>query len=231
MLADHIESGLTRFLQAAGEQVVELDRPRRARPRDGAKNTSIDAVRAAREVLGRHKLAIPRARGDRAGLAAVLAARRSAVQAATDAQRQLLGLAMSAPETLAGKFRGLSSSQVVARATRLQIDPALGNETAYTGVVLRSLARRVLMLEREADEHRRSIAAIVSSLCPEILEITAVGPIVAATVSAREIKRCLKRSWLESSIAFSKGPRSRLTRHKCMPSGPRRSLLACACVL
>lgn len=47
---------------------------------------------------------------------------------------------------------------------------------------MRSLARRVLVLEREADEHRVVIATIVSALRPELLELTGVGPIVAATV-------------------------------------------------
>jgi len=52
-------SGLTRFLQSRGEQVVELDRPWRQHRQDGAKNDSIDAVRAARSALGRDKLANP----------------------------------------------------------------------------------------------------------------------------------------------------------------------------
>ena len=45
-------SGLTRFLQSRGERVVELDRPWRPRRQDGAKNDSINAVRAARGRTG-----------------------------------------------------------------------------------------------------------------------------------------------------------------------------------
>jgi transposase len=82
-------AGLTRFLQANAEQVVELDRPRRAARRHGAKSDPLDATRAAREALGRDQLAQPRAPGHRAALSVRLAARRSAVQATTDAQRQL----------------------------------------------------------------------------------------------------------------------------------------------
>jgi transposase len=80
-------AGLTRFLQAHAEPVVELDRPKRAARRHGAKSDPLDAVRAAREVLGRDQLAQPRATGPRAALSVRLAARRSAVQAAGDAQR------------------------------------------------------------------------------------------------------------------------------------------------
>jgi transposase len=87
------------ILSANHEQVVELDRSTRTARRHGAKSDPIDATRAAREVLGRDRLAQPRAAGQRAALAVRLAARRSAVQATTDAQRQLHALVVTAPET------------------------------------------------------------------------------------------------------------------------------------
>ena len=59
-------AGLTRFLQAHGEQLLELDRPKRAARRHGAKSDPLDATRAAREALGRDHLAQPRAAGQRA---------------------------------------------------------------------------------------------------------------------------------------------------------------------
>jgi transposase len=52
-------AGLTRFLSAHHEQVVELDRPKRTARRHGAKSDPIDATRAAREALGRDRLAQP----------------------------------------------------------------------------------------------------------------------------------------------------------------------------
>jgi transposase len=67
-------AGLTRFLHAHAEQVVELDR--RATRRHGAKSDSLDATRAAREALSRDQLAQPRATGQRAALSVRLAARR-----------------------------------------------------------------------------------------------------------------------------------------------------------
>jgi transposase len=56
-------AGLTRFLHANAERVVELDRPKRATRRHGAKSDPLDATRAAREALGRDQLAQPRAAG------------------------------------------------------------------------------------------------------------------------------------------------------------------------
>ena len=44
-------AGLSRHLSELGEIVVELDRPKRAQRRNGAKSDPLDAVRAAREAL------------------------------------------------------------------------------------------------------------------------------------------------------------------------------------
>jgi Transposase len=67
-------AGLARFLAAAGEVVLELDRPVRAARRNGAKSDPLDAVRAAREALSREHLAEPKTDGPRAQLAALMAA-------------------------------------------------------------------------------------------------------------------------------------------------------------
>jgi transposase len=90
-------AGLTRHLSGLEEVVVELDRPARAKRRHGAKSDSLDAVRAAREALARPRLGTPRSTGDRQALAVLLAVRRSAVDTATLAQRQLFSLVIAAP--------------------------------------------------------------------------------------------------------------------------------------
>jgi transposase len=112
-------AGLTRFLAAHAEQVVELDRPKRATRRHGAKSDPLDATRAAREALGRDQLAQPRATGQRAALSVRLTARRSAVQATGDAQRQLHALVTAAPETLRGRLRNMATPQLVTACRRL----------------------------------------------------------------------------------------------------------------
>jgi hypothetical protein len=100
-------AGLTRFLHAHAEQVVELDRPKRTARRHGAKSDPLDATRAAREALSRDQLAQPRASGHRLALSVRLAARRSAVQATGDAQRQLHALVVAAPDP---SVRGCAAS-------------------------------------------------------------------------------------------------------------------------
>jgi len=175
-------AGLTRFLAAHAEQVVELDRPKRAARRHGAKSDPLDAIRAAREALGRNRLAQPRAAGHRAALAVRLAARRSAVQATSDAQRQLHALVVAAPETLRGRLRGLTTPRLVSTCGRMRQQTGWDVETAATAASLRALARRIQLLEVEIAEHTRAITTLVRAWRPDLLTRTGVGPIVAAIV-------------------------------------------------
>jgi transposase len=175
-------AGLTRFLHAHAEQVVELDRPKRAARRHGAKSDPLDATRAAREALGRDQLAQPRAAGSRAALQARLTTRRSAVQAGTDAQRQLHALVVAAPDALRGRLRGLTTRQLVTACGRLRQRAAWDAETIATAASLRALAHRIQLLDAEVAEHTRAITILVRAWHPELLTPTGVGPIVAAIV-------------------------------------------------
>jgi transposase len=177
-------AGLTRFLAAHHERVVELDRPKRAARRHGAKSDPLDATRAAREALGRDQLAQPRATGPRAALSVRLAARRSAVQAAGDAQRQLHALVIAAPPALRERLRAVGSTrQLVAACARMRVHTDWDVETSSTAATLRSLARRIRELTTEAADHRQAILVLVRAWRrPDLLARPGVGPIVAATV-------------------------------------------------
>jgi transposase len=131
-------AGLARFLAERGELVIELDRPHRSTRRNGAKSDPLDAIRAGREALTREHLAQPRAPGQRTALAVRLAARRSAIDAATTAQRQVLALIVAAPEQLRSQFRGLASTTVITRAARLRLKASWDLETQTTAETLRA---------------------------------------------------------------------------------------------
>src|SRR6059036_1578881 len=73
-------AGLTRFLTARGERVLEVGRLRRER-RWGGKTDALDAIRAARSVLTQNWPATPRASGEREAVRALMAAREGAVNA------------------------------------------------------------------------------------------------------------------------------------------------------
>ena len=178
-------AGLTRHLHTHAELVVELDRPTRPARRHGAKTDTIDAERAARDALARVHLAAPKTGAGRAGLAMLLTARRSAVEAAADAQRQLRALVITAPEPVRARFRGQTTTTMVTLAARLRpMTTAAGADVeTFTALsVLRALARRIQALHTEATEHERAITAIVRSWRPDLLQLTGVGPINAAVV-------------------------------------------------
>lgn len=177
-------AGLARFLAARGETVVEVERPRRPARRHGAKSDPIDAVRAAREALGRDRQATPKQAGPRAAIAAHLTARSSAVDAATTAQRQLLALAVTAPPALEGRLKGLRTRQLLDVCTRLRGPRDADVETVAAVTVLRTLAKRIRALEAEADEHEAALLALVKSWRPDLLDQVGIGPIVAATLLA-----------------------------------------------
>jgi len=175
-------AGLTRHLERGEEVIIELDRPARAKRRHGAKSDPLDAIRAAREALSRPRLGGPRSGGDRQALSVLLAARRSAVKAATDAQRQVFSLVIAAPEQIRERFRGQKLPAMLKTAAGLRVHPSWDVETTTTVTALRSLARRVRTLTEEAAEHEKAIRVIVRSWRPDLLEQLGVGPIVAATV-------------------------------------------------
>lgn len=171
--------GLATWLLAHGEDVREIDNPRRPARRMGKKTDDIDALRAAREALGRDDLATPRMTGDRDALAALLVVRRSAVEMTGDAERQLVSLAATCPEPLAARLRGKSTGQIVDTCARWRP----GGEPGVTGTAeaMRALARRIRDLRTEAEAHQQRINELVKSWRPDLLELVGIGPIVAAT--------------------------------------------------
>jgi transposase len=176
-------AGLTRHLAAGDELVVELDRPKRPARRAGAKSDPIDAERAARDALARTRLAQPKTGAERAALQMRLTARRAAVEAATAGQRQLLAMVITSPERVRARFRGQTTRSMIATAARFRPGASSGDVQVATALtVLHDLARRIRFLEAEALGHEQAIRDIVRSWRPDLLDLTGVGPIVAATV-------------------------------------------------
>src|SRR5829696_2840842 len=93
-------AGLTTFLLANGEWVVEIDRPKRPARRNGAKSDELDAIRAAREALQRDHLAQPRARGDRAAIRVRLITRGDPIRARTKERTHLNAHVLKSREAL-----------------------------------------------------------------------------------------------------------------------------------
>ena len=175
-------SGACAHLGAAGEQVIEFSHPRTAATSDGAKTDALDARRAAREVLGRSDLAVPRARGRREALRALETTRRGAQTARTAAINELKALIVSAPVDLRDQLRGLTTAAQVAKLRRV---PSAGGSprrahSHQTGPAQPRAA--------DQDPHRRGrrpangIRGLVEAVAPHLLDQPGVGPVTAAQI-------------------------------------------------
>jgi transposase len=175
-------AGLTAFLQAHGERVVEVGRPKRPPRRSGAKSDALDAIRAAREALAHDHPLAPRRRGDREALRVLLATRHSACMAKVSAINQLKALIVGAPEELRAELRGLATKRQITRCARLRDRPARSLEYRMTIRALRSTAHRIQLLAAEAAALRTEVDRLVAAIAPWLLELPGIGPISAAQV-------------------------------------------------
>ena len=212
-------AGLSRHLLESSELVIELDRPKRSARRNGAKSDPLDAIRAAREAMARPPLGTPRSGGERQALSVLLTARRSAINASTEAQLQVFSLVIAAPEPIRVRFRGQKLAAMLNTAATLRVHSAWNVETTITVVALRTLARRAHAMLKEARELQKAILAIIRGWLPDLLEEFGVGPIVAATVLC---------AWshpgrVHSEAASTPRPRSRCSpgRHRSPPTAAR----------
>ena len=175
-------AGLASFLADQGEWVVEIDRPKRPRGRNGAKSDALDAIRAGREALSREQLASPRQRGHREALRVQQLTRSGAVKVAADARRQLKALLVTAPEPLRAALRGGTwLTQARARAA-LQAEPAGSVEDRATVQALRLTAQRALSAYAEAEALEKELRGLVKAMAPVLLAQPGVGPVTAAQV-------------------------------------------------
>jgi len=175
-------AGLASFLADHGEWVVEVDRPKRPRGRNGANSDPLDAIRAGREALSRQHLACPRQRGHREALRVLQLARSGAVKVAADSRRHLKALLVTAPEPLRQALRS-GTWLVQARAcAALQAEPAAPVEDRATVRALRLTAERAPSAHAEAEALERELRALVKAMAPVLLAQPGVGPITAAQV-------------------------------------------------
>jgi transposase len=174
-------AGLARFLAKRGEWVLEVGRTRRER-RSHAKTDALDALRAARSMLGEAELASPRAGGEREALRALMVARAGALAAEKAGLCQLRALLVTCPEPLRGELRSLTRARLLRRLAAVRPHRHADAELRGTLIALRALARRVQALTAEEHELKREVQALVARLAPALLDEPGVGPVAAAHV-------------------------------------------------
>ena len=217
--------GLLRLLTERGERVVETERPHRIARRRG-KSDEIDATKGAREALAADHVAQPRERGERAAIAALLVTRRSAVDAAATARKQLRAAIVTAPGAIRDRFDAAGRRRFVTVAQHLRHHASHDIETATAITVMVALARRIRSLDAEALVHEQAMRRLVEGWRPDLLDQLGIGPVVAATILCAWSHPGRFRS--EAAFASLAGvapiPASSglTTRHRLNRSGDRR---------
>src|SRR3954447_12260188 len=109
-------AGVTRFLQAAGVEVIEVTRAPRADRRHLGKSDPVDAENAARAVLAETATAIPKQRdGIVESIRLLRIARQTAVKSRSQAMIQLRAIIVSAPDALRAELGALKARPLLAR--------------------------------------------------------------------------------------------------------------------
>ena len=173
--------GLARFLQERGERVVEVARPLREGVGERGKSDRLDAERAARTALAGRAQGAPR---QSETLQPLLAAREGAVAACTAARNELRAQLVTAPAVLRERLQQKHGQALLTACKSLRAERYQAAELAACAFALRSLARRIELLEREATTLERQLELRVRTLAPTLLEQFGIGPISAAAILA-----------------------------------------------
>lgn len=176
---------LTRFLRAAGEDVVEVNKPNRQARHMQGKSDRLDAEQIARAVLAGEGIAIPKTKSGPIETIRILrVARASAIRARTQAFNNLFGTMIGAPSEVRDELVGLTKRTFVNACLALEpetedllelIEDPDRLVIASVKLTLRDLARRWKALDAEAKALGRQIQAVVEHVAPELLELFGVS--------------------------------------------------------
>jgi transposase len=220
--------GLSRALQQAGMEVVEVERPKRAQRHGRGKSDPIDAHLAAVQVLGMHadRLPIPRADGDREALRILLVGRRELSDTQTRCRNQLKALLHTGDEfersLSSGKLTQARLNTIIRRrghATETRVQTIRREEA-------RRLAQTVRDIERELTANHKQLREIVESIAPALLAKRGIGPVSAAQaiISWSHPGRCRNEAAFAKLAGTPPIPASsgKIVRHRLNRGGDRQ---------
>jgi transposase len=175
--------GLQRVLQAAGHDVVEVNRPNRQLRRSKGKSDTVDAEAAARAVLAGHATSTPKSRDGIVECLRVLRlADRSMREQMTRLAGQLDHLTITAPEAIRVDMTGLSALRRARKAAACRPSDSIGDVASATKTAMRTLARQWLGLREERARLREQIEQLTAQSNPALLEMPGVGPDTSAAL-------------------------------------------------
>jgi transposase len=224
-------AGLTRFLLAAGVEVLEIRRPEKAtRAREG-KSDVIDAYSAARQAASGAAIGLPKIKtGIVESIRSIKVARDSAVKDRTRAYSQIRDLVTTAPAVVHDELIGLTGPQRVKRAVGYRPDLArLAEPVQATKKALRALARRIRELDAEIAEADRDLTRLTRRVVPSLLAMPQVGTQTAAqivTTAGENIDRMHSEASFAKLVGVAPLPASSGksgTRHRLNRGGDRQA--------
>jgi transposase len=173
--------GLTAALSRADEWVIEFDWARHKATKDAAKSDELDAIQAAREVLGRERLNTPRTHeGQREALRVHTVARAGAVRARTAAINELKALVVTADDDLRAELRNLTTRALVSTCGSFRSSRARSVTQQCTRLTMRALAQRIAHLNTEIADHDRAMTTLLRQVAPQLLDEAGIGHVTAA---------------------------------------------------
>ena len=220
-------AGLARFLQRAGVEVIEVDRPNRQERRRHGKSDQLDAVEAARSALGGRCRAVAKT-GDGAmeAMRALLVAKRSGRQARVRSLNQIRHLTFTAPDDLRARLQPLPTGQLASATARLR--PSGDVVASATKLALRTLGRRVLDLDAELAIIDDALGELVADTAPGLLALHGVGVdtaailLVAAGDNPDRIRS--EAAWAHlCGVAPIPASSGKVTRHRLNAGGNRQA--------
>ena len=175
-------AGLTRFLTAAGVEVVEVNTTDRATRARRGKDDRTDAIAAAGKVLAGMATAIPK---DTTGLVEAIRVihltRKSAVRDRTRALNQIKDVRVTLPAELRETLDGMTLPRIAKHALGYRPDRTRLADPVQAGkLALQRLGRRIRDLTAEIHDADRDLAALVETAAPSLLTHHGIGIHTAA---------------------------------------------------
>lgn len=169
-------SGLLRYLQNSGLEVLEVTAPDRMERRKRGKSNTIDAECAAHAAFSGIRTVTPKTRnGMIESLRVLKTCRKTAISARRVALQIIHSNIISAPDELREQLRNMTRMQLIRTLGSWRPDASdYRNVTNVYRISLKSLARRYLELHDEIADLDVMIAAIVDELAPELIKRNAI---------------------------------------------------------
>lgn len=174
-------AGLSRFLQARGHTVIDVNRPNRQLRHQHGKSDSLDAESAARAVLSGQADTRPKTgTGAVEMIRHLKVARDTAVKSRTQAMVTLKTLIVNAPAVLRQTLDALRGKMVLIRHLAALRPGPMISTVASAKTALRAMARRWLTLDAEIKAHDADLEALTTAQAPAMLKAPGIATGTAA---------------------------------------------------